>query len=118
MVQVEIVGSGNGQDVIFRMPRGMEDFFVEVEAIDGNLVLFPFVRHANFARFENLARTHVLSRRLEGSVPLGGATIEHPEEVVVTSGHNLSVITFPSAFKLVENTERRENQRVNLFFGA
>ena len=105
MVQVEIVGGGDGEDVVLWMPGGMEDFFVEVEAIDGNLVLFPFVRHADFARFQNLSRTHVLPRSLERRLPLGSASVEHPEEVVVTSGHDLSVVAFPSAFELVENTD-------------
>ena len=104
MVQVKIVGGCDGEDVILGMPGGMEDFFVEIEAVDGNLVLLPFVRHANFARFEDLARAHVFSRSLEGRLPLGSASIEHPKEVVVTPRHDLSIVALPSAFKLVENT--------------
>ena len=108
MVQVEIVGGGDGEDVIFRMPGGMQNFFVKVETVDGNLVLFAFIRDADFARFQQLARTNVFARRLESRLPFGRAAIEHPKEIVVTSRHDLSIVTLPRALKLVENTEGNE----------
>ena len=104
MVQVEVVGGGHSEDVVLGMPGGMQDFFVEVEAIDGNFVLLPFVRHANLARFQDLTRSHVFARRLESRLPLGCAPVEHPKEVVVTPRHDLSIVTFPRALELVENT--------------
>ena len=64
VVQVEVVGGGDGEDVVLGMPGGMQNFFVEVEAVDGNFVLLAFVRHAHFARFEDLTRTHVFARGL------------------------------------------------------
>ena len=105
MVQVEIVGSGDGEDVIFRMPGGMQNFFVEVETVDGNLILFAFIRDADFARFQQLAGTNVFARRLESRLPFGRAAIEHPEEIVVTPRHDLSIVALPRTLELVENTE-------------
>ena len=110
VVQVEIIGGGDGEDVVLGMPGGMEDFFVKVEAIDGNLVLFPLVRHADLARFQDLPRTNVFPRSLEGRLPLGSATIEHPKEVVVTPRHYLGVVAFPSALELVENTASKRGK--------
>ena len=104
MIQEEVVGGGDGEDVVFGVPGGMEDFFVEVETVDGNLVLLPFVGDADFARLEDLPRAYVLARGLEGRLPLGRAAVEHPEEVVVAARHDLSIVALPSAFKLVENT--------------
>ena len=102
MVQVEIVGGGDGEDVILGMPGGVQNLLVEVEAVDGDFVLAPFVGRRYLARFEHAPGPNGLARGLESGVVFRVA-VEQPEEVVVASGHDLTVVAGPSAFELVEN---------------
>jgi len=102
LIQVKIVGGGDGEDVIFGMPGGVQYLLVEVEAVDGDFVLAPFVGRRHLARFQHAPGPNRLARRLERGVALRVA-VEQAEEVVVASGHDLLIVAGPSAFELVED---------------
>ena len=43
----KIVRGGNCDDIFCRMPCGMEDLFVEIQAVNENLILFTFTTRAH-----------------------------------------------------------------------
>lgn len=84
---VQIVGGGHSNDVVQRMPGSVEDLLVKVQTVYTDLILFALPTCAYFTRLQDRSRLAVLTRRLEGHV-LPVAPIEHPEEVVVGTGHH------------------------------
>lgn len=85
------------------MPRSVEDLLVKVQTVYTDLVLFALPTRADFARFQDRSWLAVLPRRLQGYV-LPVASVKHPEEVVVGTGHHNAVVPIPTALKLVEDT--------------
>lgn len=98
---VEVVGGGNGDDVLGRVPGGVQDLLVEVQAVHADLVLAALAANAHFARLENGPRLAVLARGLQRHVALGVA-VEHAEEVVVRAGHD---------YAAPRRKQRRDNVR-------
>jgi hypothetical protein len=84
------------------MPSGVEDFLVEVEAVDAYLVLFSLVPRVNFARLQDRLRLDDVLRRLHRHV-LFRVAVEDSEEVVVTAGHYGRVGAVPATLELIEN---------------
>lgn len=84
---VQIVGGGHGNNVVQWMPGSVDDLLVKVQAVYTDLVLFAFPTCAYFARLEDGPWLAVLPRRLQSDV-LPVATVKHPEEVVVGTGHH------------------------------
>lgn len=84
------------------MPGCVQDFLIEVEAVDAYLVLFSLVARVHFARLQDRFRFDDILRRFHRDVLLRVA-IEDAEEVVVTARHNRAVRSVPAALKLVEN---------------
>ena len=80
--QVQVVCGGYRNDVFLRVPRCVEDFLVEVQAVYTNFVLFPLAPSAHFARLEDSFRLHVFPRSFERDVSFT-FPVEHTEEVVV-----------------------------------
>lgn len=50
------------------MPGGVEDFLVEVQAVDAYLVLFSLVSGVHFARLKNRLRFDNILRRLHRDI--------------------------------------------------
>ena len=84
---VEVVGGGHCNDVLGRVPGGVQDLLAEVQAVHADLVLAPLAAHAHLARLEDGPWLAVLTRGLQRHVPLGVA-VKHAEEVVVRAGHD------------------------------
>lgn len=84
---VQIVGGGHSNDVVQGMPGSMKDLLIKVQTVYTDLILFTFPTCAYFARFQDRPRLAVLPRRLQSEV-LSIASVEHPEEVVVGTGHH------------------------------
>lgn len=85
---VQIVGGGDGDDVLVWVPRRVEDLLGEVQAVHADVVLPALsTGGADPPRLQDGPRFTALSRRLQGHVALG-VPVEHAEEVVVGSGHD------------------------------
>lgn len=98
----KIVRRRNGDDVLSRVPGGVQDLLIEVEAVDADLVLFPLAAAAHLARLEYRLRLGDFARRLQRDLALRRA-VEHAEEVVVGAGHDRSIVAVPAALELVED---------------
>lgn len=81
------------------MPGRVDDLLVKVQAVYTDLVLFAFPTCAHFARLQDGPRLAVLPRRLQGDV-LPVATVKHPEEVVVGTGHHDAAVGSKSSMVL------------------
>lgn len=100
----QIVCGSNGDDVFLWMPRGMQNLFVKVEAVNANLVLLSFTTGAHFAWFQHHFRFNNIARCFECEFLDGAAVaIKHAEEIVVAARHDGRVIAVPAAFELVED---------------
>lgn len=85
---VQVVGGGDGDDVLVGVPRRVQDLLGEVQAVHADVVLAPLAAGgAHPARLQHGPRLAALPRRLQGDVALGVA-VEHAEEVVVGAGHD------------------------------
>lgn len=85
---VQIVGGGYGNDVLCRVPGGVEDLLGEVQAVHAYVVLPPLPPGgADPPGLEDGPGFAALPGRLQGHVAFGVA-VEHAEEVVVGSGHD------------------------------
>jgi len=98
----QVVGGGHGDHVLLWVPGSVEDLFVEVQAVDADLVFLAFTPGTHLSRFEHSLWLGHFPGRLEGHL-LAGIAVEHPEKVVVAAGHDRSVIPVPTTFKLVED---------------
>ncbi|GMT31140.1 hypothetical protein PFISCL1PPCAC_22437, partial [Pristionchus fissidentatus] len=108
---VQVVGGGQGDNVLLRMPRRVQDLASEVERVGRDLVvaasscqilcsLLPRGRRsAHFAIAKWLVH---LGRSRLPHLALLVASRKRPEEVVVRAGENSLVIATPSALKLVK----------------
>lgn len=86
---VKVIDCRQGNNVILRMPGGVEDLSAEVQAVHADLVPLASAPRAHAPGLEWAAGGAVLPRGLEGRVALGVA-IEHPEEVVIGPRHDLT----------------------------
>ena len=68
MENIERVRSGEGEDVVGRMPGGVKDLAAEIKHVDGHFVFLAFVAVADAARFQRLFRLGDVTRRLERDV--------------------------------------------------
>ena len=85
---VQVVGGGDGDDVLVGVPGRVEDLLGEVQAVHADVVLPPLPPGgAHPAWLQDGSGFAALSRRLQGHVAFGVA-VEHAEEVVVGSGHD------------------------------
>lgn len=48
----QVVGGRHRDYILLRMPGRVQDLLIEIEAIDADLVLFPFAAGANFTRLQ------------------------------------------------------------------
>jgi len=81
----------------------MKYLLVEVQAVHGYLVLFPFAPGAYLSWLEHCLWLGHFSGRLQ-SYFFPRATIEHSEEVVITARHDGRICPVPTALELVEDT--------------
>lgn len=85
---VQIIGGSNGDDVLSRVPRRMEDLLGKVQAVHADVVLAALPSGgADPPRLEDGPRFAALPGRFQGHVTLG-VPVEHTEEVVVSSRHD------------------------------
>jgi len=84
------------------MPGCVKNLLVEVEAVDGDFVLFPLSTGAHLSGFEHRLWLGNLSRCLQRHF-LAGASVKHPKEIVVAAGHDSRVGPVPAALELVED---------------
>lgn len=98
----QVVGGGDGDDVLGRMPSCVQDLLVEIEVVDTDLILFPFAACANLLGLEDRFGSSDLARRLQRHIPLR-RPVEHAEKVVVRSRQNGLVVVAPAALELVED---------------
>lgn len=87
LVNVEVVGGCHGDDVVQRVPGGVEDLPIKVQTVHADLILLPFPTCAHSARFEDRVRLAVLPGRFQGQV-LTASPVDGPEEVVVGARHH------------------------------
>lgn len=100
---VQVVGGGDGDDVLSRVPGCVEDLLGEVQAVHADVVLpalSPGGTHPPW--LQDRSGFAALPRRLQGHVPFGVA-VEHAEKVVVGSSHDHTVRAVPGALKLVKD---------------
>lgn len=101
----QIVCGGDGNDVLLWMPGGMQNLFVEIEAVHTDLVLLSFATGAHFAWLQHHFGFDNVTRCLERQFLDGAAVaIKHAEKVVVAAGHDRRVVAVPAALKLIEDT--------------
>lgn len=85
---VQIIGGSNGDDVLSRVPRRMEDLLGKVQAVHADVVLTALPSGgADPPRLEDSPGFAALPGRFQGHVTLG-VPVEHAEEVVVSSRHD------------------------------
>lgn len=85
---VEIIGGSDGDDVLSRVPRRVEDLLGKVQAVHADVVLAALSSGgADPPRFEDGPGFAALPRRFQGHVALG-VPVEHAEEIVVGSCHD------------------------------
>lgn len=85
---VQVVGGGDGDDVLSRVPGRVENLLGEVQAVHADVIFPPLSSSgADPSRFQYSSRFAALSRRLQGHVTFG-VPVEHAEEVVVGSCHD------------------------------
>lgn len=84
---VEVVGGCHSDDIFLRVPGGVQDLLIEVQAVHTDLILLPFAACTNPAWLQDLPGLAALARSLQGDVPPLGA-IQHSEEVIVGSSHH------------------------------
>jgi len=85
---VQVVGGGDGDDVLSRVPGCVEDLLGEVQAVHADVILpalSPGGTHPPW--LQDRSGFAALPRRLQGHVPFGVA-VEHAEKVVVGSSHD------------------------------
>lgn len=80
----------------------MQDFLIEVQTVDTNLVLFPLIARIHFAGLQNGLRLDNILRRLHRQVLLGVA-IEDTEEIIITARHYRRIVAIPTALKFIKN---------------
>lgn len=102
----QIVGGRHGNDVVQRMPGGVQDFLVKVQTVDADLVLFALAAGADFARLQHHFRLDDVARRLQRQIlgataaaaaaaavaaaagDAAAVALKHAEKVVVAAGHD------------------------------
>lgn len=98
----QIVGGGDGDDVLGRMPGRVKDLLVEIQAVHADFVLFSLAARADLLGLERRLRPGDLARCLQRHVPLR-RTVKHAKEVVVRARQNGLVVVAPAALELVED---------------
>ena len=85
---VQVVGGGDGDDVLRRVPGCVEDLLGEVQTVHADVVL-PALSSggADPPRFKDGSGFAAFSGRFKGHVAFG-VPVKHAEEVVVGAGHD------------------------------
>ena len=100
--QIEVIGGGKREDVLWRMPGCMKNLLVKVEAVNADFVLATFASCADTPRPQRLQRwlgsitpytwrhrdRNVGTRSFQDDVVLQ-LSVKHAEEVVVRTSHNM-----------------------------
>lgn len=86
---VKVIDCRQCNNVILRMPGGVEDLSAEVQAVHADLVPLASAPRTHTPGLEREAGGAALPRGLEGRVALG-VPIKHPEEVVIGPSHDLT----------------------------
>lgn len=84
---VKVIGGCHSDDVLGRMPGGVENFLAEVQAVHTDFIFAALSAHTHLTRFQNCPRLAVLPGRLQCHITLR-ITVEHSEEVVVGTSHD------------------------------
>lgn len=85
---VQVVGGGDGDDVLVGVPGRVQDLLGEVQAVHADVVLPPFpAGGADPPWLQDGSGFAALPRGLQGHISLGVA-VKHSEKVVVGAGHN------------------------------
>lgn len=87
---VEVVGGGNGDDVLLRVPRGVKDLLAEVQAVNADLILPPLPTHTHLAGLQNRSGFAIFSGCFQRDVTFG-VPVKHSEKIVVGTGHYYTV---------------------------
>jgi hypothetical protein len=98
--KIEVVGGRNGQDIVSRVPRSVQDLPGIVQRLDAHFVLFLAVCGHDSLVPENLAERGHVSRGLVAPV-LSQLSVRDSEEVVVRPSYDFSVPRFESRKKSI-----------------
>lgn len=98
----QVVSGCDGYDVLGRMPGRVENFLVEIQTVDTDLVLFSFASRANLLGFECRLGSGNFSRSLQRDIAFGSA-IKHAKEIVIRPRQDGLVVVAPAALKLIKD---------------
>lgn len=112
---VEVVGGGDGDDVLRRVPGRVEDLLGEVQAVHADVVLPALpAGGAHPPWLQDGPGFAALPGRLQGHVTLG-VPVEHAEEVVIGARHDHTGQGERGRDRRSEGSDRRERiQNVKL----
>lgn len=99
---IEVVGGGHRYDVVLGVPGSVQDLLVKVQTVYADLVLFALPSRANLAGLEHRAGLATLPGRLQRHV-LPVTPVEHSKEVVIGACHHDTVVSIPTALKLIKD---------------
>lgn len=105
---IKVIDCCQGNNIILRMPGGVEDLSAEVQAVHPDLVPLTPASRAHPPGLEGVARGAVFPGGLQCQVLLGVA-IKHPEEVVVGACHDLTVTKRKMRVNDVQNYKHSSN---------
>lgn len=85
------------------MPRRVQNFLIEVQTVDADLVFLPLAARADLARLQDRLRLRDIPRRLQGDLALR-RPVKHPEKVVVRPGHDRRIAPVPTTLEFIKYT--------------
>lgn len=83
---VKVVAGGDGDDVVFGVPGGVEDFLAEVQTVHADVRLFPLPAHTHPSRLQDRPALAHLPAGLQSHVT-PARPVKHSEVVVVSPCH-------------------------------
>lgn len=87
---IEVVCGSNCNNILLWVPCSMQDFFVEVQAINTDFIFLSLASCAHFPWLQHSPWFHVVSTCLQRHILLL-LPVKHPEEIVVGPSHDVSV---------------------------
>lgn len=83
---IEVVAGSDGDDVVFGVPGGVEDFLAEVQTVHADVCLFPLPAHTHPSRLQDRPALTQLPAGLQSHIA-SARSIKHSKVVVVSPGH-------------------------------